>query len=357
MSKKIQLALAAIMLTAIPCAVFGAGDKSLARLGILMYEDETGTKNFGYMPASLTEAIDKSLQRKFEYIREEPADSEGNRRAIKAIGMFDPKDAAIYCSKNNVQILIFGKFNFDAASKQLVVSTYISLGTDKFRTLKERRNAADATIFSLADRVADDIVAEMTLIAKEQRAAGKGSDSPAGGKTELAKIVEINWAFKNYHVYGGLGAASPVGDIKDTMQSGLLLSVSGKYLFWKGLYGSLNAHIFTSKFKNTTGGEKSFSAFPITAAFGYAIVFGSERWRWDIDVGAGFASYQTKLNEVTVTGSSQGGSALRATTSLSWMLTEKISLLSEFAVVQLNGTDSGAIRFATLTIGVGYAYY
>lgn len=337
--------------------VFAAAEKSLARLGILMYEDETGTKNFGYMPASLTEAIDKSLQKKFEYIREEPADSEGNRRAIRATGMFDPKDAAIYCSKNNVQILIFGKFSFDATSKQLIVATFISLGTDKIRTLKERRNAADATIFSLADRVADDIVAEMTLIAKEQRAAGKGSDPQTGGKTELAKVVEINWAFKNYHVYGGLGAALPMGDIRNILESGILLSATGKYLFWRGLYGSLNGHVFGMNFKDSSAGEKRLTVFPLLAAVGYAFMFGGDRWRWDIDVGVGFASYQTKIAEVTVPGSSQGGSALRATTSLSWMLTEKISLLSELAVVQLNGTDSGAIRFATLTIGAGYAYY
>jgi hypothetical protein len=228
------------------------GKKSLARLGILMYEDETGTKNFGYMPGSLTEAIDKSLQKKFEYVREEPADSEGNRRAIRATGMFDPKDAAVYCSKNNVQILIFGKFSFDAPSKQLVVTTYISLGTDKIRTLKERRNAVDATIFSLADRVSDDIVAEMTLIAKEQRAAGKGSDAAAGGKVELAKIVEINWAFKNYHVYGGLGAVSAIGDIRNILDTGIFLNVTGKYLFWRGLYGTLNASLFQQKFKATT---------------------------------------------------------------------------------------------------------
>lgn len=357
MMQTLRNSLSVILLATIPFAAAAAGEKSLARLGILMYEDETGTKNFGYMPGSLTEAIDKSLQKKFEYVREEPADSEGNRRAIRATGLFEPKDAAVYCSKNNVQILIFGKFSFDAASKQLIVTTYISLGTDKFRTLKERRNAADATIFSLADRVADDIVAEMTLIAKEQRAAGKGGDGASGGKTELAKVVEINWAFKNYHVYGGLGAATPLGDIRNTLQSGLALSVSGKYLFWRGLYGSLNAHIFGAKFKDSSLGEKTFTAFPILAAVGYAFVFGNDRWRWDIDVGAGFASYQTKVNEVIVPDSSQGGSALRATTSLSWMLTEKISLLSELALVQLNGTDSGAVRFATLTLGVGYAYY
>lgn len=357
MIQKIRLPMLILILAAIPFAAPAAGEKSLARLAILMYEDETGTKNFGYMPGSLTEAIDKSLQKKFEYVREEPADSEGNRRAIRATGMFDPKDAAVYCSRNNVQILIYGKFSFDAASKQLIVTTYISLGTDKFRTLKERRNAADATIFSLADKVADDIVGEMTLIAKEQRAAGKGSETQGGGKTELAKIVEINWAFKNYHVYGGLGAASPIGDIRNTLESGLMLSVSGKYLFWRGLYGALNAHVFNTKFKDTTSGEKAFTAFPISAAAGYAITFGSDRWRWDFDVGFGFASYETKLNDVKVTGASVGGSVVRFTTSLSWMLTEKISLLSELAVVQLNGTDSGAIRFATLILGVGYAYY
>lgn len=55
----------------------------LARVAILKYQDLTGTKNFRYLPASLTEAIDASLQKKFEYVREDPATTDAAYRALQ----------------------------------------------------------------------------------------------------------------------------------------------------------------------------------------------------------------------------------------------------------------------------------
>jgi hypothetical protein len=161
----------------------------LARVSILSYQDLTGSKNFGYMPASLTEAIDESLRSRFEYIREEPAKSEVAAMKYRASGLgFTPETAAEFCKINKTDILILGSFTFDAQKNEIVVQTWISLGaTNKFRNLPDRRNLVNATIFKLADKVADDIVQALTEIAKEQTPEKSPDEKRPKGKIELKK--------------------------------------------------------------------------------------------------------------------------------------------------------------------------
>ncbi|MBS0617202.1 MAG: hypothetical protein JSR44_03385 [Spirochaetes bacterium] len=68
--------------------------KDLARVAILKYKDLTETTRFGYMPASLTEAIDVSLQKKFEYVREDPAATMSARAMANAIRPTNSRGAA-----------------------------------------------------------------------------------------------------------------------------------------------------------------------------------------------------------------------------------------------------------------------
>jgi hypothetical protein len=167
----------------------GAKQKAdLARVSILSYQDLTGSKNFGYMPRSLTEAIDESLQSRFEYVREEPAKSEAAAAKYRAAGGgFTPETAAEFCKINKTDILILGSFIFDSQKNEIVVQTSISFGaTNKFRNLPDRRNLVNASIFKLADKVADDIVQALTEIAKE-RATEKLPDEKTKEKIDLKK--------------------------------------------------------------------------------------------------------------------------------------------------------------------------
>lgn len=161
----------------------------LARVSILSYQDLTGAKNFGYMPASLTEAIDASLQARFEYVREEPAKSEAAAAKFRASGGgFTPETAAEFCKINKTDILILGSFTFDAQKNEIVVETTISLGAkNKFRNLPDRRNLVNASIFRLADKVADDIVQALTEIAKEQTPEKLPDEKKPKEKIELKK--------------------------------------------------------------------------------------------------------------------------------------------------------------------------
>lgn len=166
-------------------------EKNLAKVAILTYEDETATKNFGYMPNSLTEAIDKSLQKKFEYEREDPKKSEAARKLIKPERSLHRQRSRSLLHEERCTDSGVRQFTYYVANRQIVVETVISLGSEeKFRKLKERTNPTDATIFALADKVADDIVAEMTAIAKEQQEKeGKAKEQKQVKNSNSRKIL------------------------------------------------------------------------------------------------------------------------------------------------------------------------
>ncbi|MCX7631872.1 MAG: hypothetical protein N2Z22_00915 [Turneriella sp.] len=182
-----------------------------ARVAILLYEDKTGTKNFEYMPRSLKEAITKYMHEKFEFNEVDTKNVEpvADRIRKKAKGKIGPKEAAEICRATDVDILIFGAFTFNNQTNMIEIQTNISLGsTDKFRTLPAVQNKVDSTIFGAADRVATDIVAEITKIAKEQQEArGKAPAKQEQGRTQLARTekrktwADINWNISLTPIY------------------------------------------------------------------------------------------------------------------------------------------------------------
>lgn len=186
-------------------------DKSnLARVAIVRYEDKTGSKNFEYMPDSLTDAIDKSLQRRFEYQRENP------QKTAAAISAFkrkhpeiDADDAVDFCRMHKTDILILGRFEFDAARNEIVVKTSISMGVQVFfRKLKDRHNPVDATVFGLADLVADDIVQMLVEIARDQ--VQKKNAGNKEEKLQLYRSQVVTWVEPNWNVFAGGVASLPL---------------------------------------------------------------------------------------------------------------------------------------------------
>ena len=337
-----------------------AAEKNLAKVAILTYEDETGTKNFGYMPNSLTEAIDKSLQKKFEYVREDPKKSDAARKLIKPKGALDAKEAAAYCTKNDVQILVFGKFTYDNANRQIVVETVISLGSEeKFRKLKERTNPTDATIFALADKVADDIVAEMTAIAKEQQEKeGKAKEQKKGEKLELMKDTAITWSPKKYTANLAFGVIGPSGDLKDTYEDAGTLTLSASRLVWSGFY----AGVFTQFFKMSTknGATSTFSSalttLPFTANIGYALFFWSDRFRLNAELGGGLygAKFEVKASDTVIYTRNFYNPALRVALSLHWLMFSAVSIGIELNHLQLydKSQTTGKVTGLALSAGV-----
>jgi len=186
-----------------------------ARVAILLYEDKTGTKNFEYMPGSLKEAITNSMHEKFEFneVDSTKVDPVASQVKGKNKGNIGAKEAAEICRKADIDILIYGDFTFNKDSNQIEIHTKISLGsTDKFRELPAVENPVDATIFQAADKVATEIVAEITKVAREQQQAKqKAAEEDKNKKTQLAKTEKRKtWADINWNFALNMGVVAPL---------------------------------------------------------------------------------------------------------------------------------------------------
>jgi len=258
--------------------------KDLARVAILTFEDQTGSKDYGYLPQSLTEAVDKSLQKKFEYVREDPAKSEEARRSYGLGKIISAEDAAAFANRNRYDIVIFGTFSLDSQKKEIVVQTFVSLGSaDKFRALKERKNPADATIFSLTEKVADDIVAEMTDIAKSRSEENAVVPSE---KLELRRDSVTSWDEKKWRLSLGLGIVGPA-DGEAGLKDGPSLALAASRDVWRRLFVTAElGNISTERDGDPTRFAREFDSTYGAAAVGYAFYPGN-RWRLFADLGLG----------------------------------------------------------------------
>jgi len=293
MQKVTQLSLTALIAAT---TLFAAEDKkaesNLARVVITKYSDVTGTKNFGYMPGSLTEAIDSSLQTRFEYHREDPDVTEKAVSRYEANkGRLGEKTILDFCKINKSEIVILGSFAFDDTSKELVVVTSISLcRADGFRTLPERRNKVDPSIFKMADKVADDIVRELTQIAKEQ-APEKQAAAKKGEKIELKKEKPVAWSDVKWSISPSLDIAFPLNSSFGSRRSepSPFLQLTGEYRFkdrWHlGLVGGR---------AESHAGTIDLEMFHAAGFLGYNIDL-SNRWRLGFAAGGGY--YAGKLSD------------------------------------------------------------
>ena len=277
----------------------------LARVSIVRYADVTQTKNFGYMPDSLTEAIDKSLQIRFEYRREEPEKTDAAMALFrKKNPQLNAETAADFCRKNKTDILIYGDFSFDALTNEIVVKTSISLGsTSKFRALPERRNPVNATIFKLADLVADDIVRNLTEIAKEQapeKQAKSGGNNKAD-KIELKKTTATAWSETNWNITPGLTILLPFNSsfAGNRVPQGML-SVSAERRLWGGFYAGLRGTAMSVKVSSI-----SMDLFTASAFFAYHWQL-SARWDLFAQLGAGYYSGRYYNNSTCLTNCTAG---------------------------------------------------
>lgn len=263
----------------------------LARVAITRYQDQTGTRNFGYMPDSLTDAIDAALQTRFEYLREEPAKTRtAAQQFLKGSETWTAENAAAFSKVNKTDILIIGKFSFDAATNELVVTTHISLGAkDKFRTLAENRNRVDTTIFRMAERVADDIVAELARVALEQGTDKQKAQAKKDDKIALMKDKSPNWPDVRWTVSGGFSPVLPLASgFAGRRNISPAAFVGAERRIWGPLHigaevSAMETHVSTIDIR--------FIGAAAQAAYRWDI---SPRWRLGAELGAGyyFGSYK-----------------------------------------------------------------
>ncbi|GAB4443312.1 MAG: hypothetical protein OHK0011_25650 [Turneriella sp.] len=265
-----------------------------ARVAILLYSDKTGTKNFEYMPGSLKEAITNSMHEKFEFNEVDTAkvDPIVSQVRNKNKGVIGAKEAAEICRQADIDILIYGDFTFNTGANQLEIHTNISLGsTDKFRVLPAVENRVDSTIFQAADKVATDIVAEITRIAREQQEArGKAAEAEQNKKTQLEKTEKRKtWADINWNFALGMGIINPlISRDNAVVRVEPAANIYGMYR----LKGNWHVGLFAaySAFRSNTSNspyETNIEYIASTANVGYYFDL-SARWRLTTMLGAGY---------------------------------------------------------------------
>jgi len=289
--------LAAVALIASTTLLYAAEEKpktaDMARVAIVKYEDKTGTKNFEYMPGSLQEAIGSSMHKKFEFVEADMGKVEPIVAQVRAKnkGKIGPKEAAEICRLADIDILIYGDFTFNKEEQEIEIHTNISLGsTDKFRLIVPTENRVDATIFQAADKVATDIVAEITKVALEQQQAKGKTELDKKKKTQLEKTEKsTTWADINWNFSAGLGATYALinrSNATSKPEPGLsalaMYRLRGKWHV--GLFGA-----FTSLRSNSTTNpyETSLSYLATAGTMGYYFDL-SPRWRLTTMLGGGY---------------------------------------------------------------------
>lgn len=164
---------------------------SLAVVALPTYIDATGSKNYGYLAGSLTDAIDASMQQKFDYAR---ADKNGVERETKKLWRpgkipldADVKQIAILARSDYV---IVGSYSLSKNKKEIIFATRVYVAPDRFITVPEIANAVDATLFDATNRVATEIVRAIETDALREQAKLAAAPKPEGGKITLAKAEE-----------------------------------------------------------------------------------------------------------------------------------------------------------------------
>lgn len=312
-----------VSLSLLPIALL-AEDKpkasDMARVAIIKYEDKTGTKNFEYMPGSLQEAITKSMHKKFEFVEADNAKVEPIVAQVRAKnkGKIGPKEAAEICRLADIDILIYGNFTFNKAENEIEIHTEISLGsTDKFRKMEPTENRVDATIFQAADKVAGDIVAEITKVALEQQQAKGKAVADAKdkkGKTQLEKTeksktwADISWNF----------ALTPMASYPLVNRDNASIKPepgAGGYAMYR-LRGRLHVGLFASftsirsNAKNAPY-ETNLDYLSAAATAGYYFDL-SPRWRWTNAIGAGYYYGRLAVYNTCGNSTSCGGGAFNS---------------------------------------------
>ena len=285
---------------------------SLAKVAILPYVDRTGTSNFKYLSASLTEAVENSLKQKFEFV---PAEGAAVRKAAARLGKEKPAFNAALASQlqavSQSDILIFGYISHNVAENQIIIHTHVSIAAGNyFSSLPKVANAVDATLFRAADNVAADILSELAAIAQaQQKNLAQGNAKKVSNKLLLTRdAVRNDWARYTWLVGGSVFAFlrlpdHPGQDI--SMRPGF--SVNAERAFWKNFFVDVGLGFLPLKTKiGEAGTVLTLNALDATLGVTYHYPFFG---RWELAAGASAGFFYGKYEKTAACGLAQCNSS------------------------------------------------
>jgi len=176
----------------------------LARIAILNFDDKTGTEDYKYMSGSLGDAVDSSMQKNFTYERVNPADVDKiiynskqklikekiqgplNKKTDERLGFLK-----ILAKELKVDIVIFGRYTFDAASQRMSIFTNVYyVAINEVADLPVVANLVDSTIFGATDKAAANIIAEIQKMASQASEKGDSGDKKPGTASQKVTLTK-----------------------------------------------------------------------------------------------------------------------------------------------------------------------
>lgn len=185
MSKN-SILIALLFMAGVPL-LFGKAnpDDDLAHVLILRFQDNTHSKNFGYMPGSIYEGLNVSMKKRFEY--KEVKLKKSLAKLVPQTGKMKEQVVRKLAQQSDSDFIIFGNFDFNKKENKLIIHTFIYLRyDDKFVKVADTKNPVDTTIFLAVDKVSAKLVAEIQKIAEAQEKERSAASKTAGGVNVIA---------------------------------------------------------------------------------------------------------------------------------------------------------------------------
>ena len=271
-----------------------ASSQELAKVAILSYDDKTGTKNFAYMSESLSDAVNRSLKKNFQYRRIGAGKVKlaQNKANLTMTNAKELKKIEAIAKSTKADIIVFGEYVFDSKAKELVITTKVYLaGANNIRTLPKTRNAVDSTIFRATAIVAATLVTEINVMIVElKKKRGEATDEkPDKGKKKLTKDLSGKksiWLSKKKST----GIVLMPTYLPENDNTGLnKISIHFRKKLKNRLYTNLSIDLLQIQkfveYSNQTV-ETKFTAASLTATIGYMIPV--QRFNFFGEIGGGY---------------------------------------------------------------------
>ncbi|MDH5718505.1 MAG: hypothetical protein OEZ22_12840 [Spirochaetia bacterium] len=219
-------------------------NEDLVSVILIQFEDRTNTQQFNYMPSSLSEAIENSLDKKFEY-------QKLDKEKIKII--FDNKKTGEFSEIKEgtkdlkTDIAVYGYFDFNEAENKISIKPKMYFSSiEELAALPDVNNTVDNTIFQATEKVADSIVDEisrMVLVHHEKR--GKTQSIDTINNNEKLKMTKASLETRSE--FWALGFMTRIV-IVPTRNSAMFLELYGEKYFntYFSGYGSFGYGFDTS---------------------------------------------------------------------------------------------------------------
>ena len=305
---------------------YAAEADDLARVAIVEYVDETGTSSFQYLSTSLTEAVDTSMRKRFEYRRIEPS-RVGSARA-KNKKRVSKEEAEKLAAKLDADILVSGNYSLNATKTRVKIYTNIFLREGAaWVNIPEVSNKVDSTIFNATEKVSARTVQEINRIAEAQANRDPENKKAQKLKQKLEKGMSLapSWKSKKWIISLVLGPAFGV-TVFDGAKNGSF-GLSGRRVLSGSWYAGAALNMMPELHKENEGNFVAFkNAVSISALGGYSIDFYS-RFRYFAEAGAGYYRANLKLNAGTVsTVTAIGNPYMRFNTGIDYLVFQNWAL-------------------------------